>query len=94
MFCSISTNKLNCLLLTKYFFTPLLHIKNLFLADFRNRGFMLNRVVVAAYRDGRVGIGPGARIDEQGITFRVVLAALEVFGDVNHAAVGRTALTH
>ena len=51
----------------------------------------MGRVTVAAHGDGRIGVGARVAVDEQRVALGVVLAALEVLGDVDLAAIGRAA---
>ena len=52
---------------------------------------MLGGVLVAAHGDGGIGVGAAVGVDQQGIALGVVLAAFEVFGNVDLAAIGAAA---
>ena len=70
----------------------LLHVEDLFRADLAHRSFMLGGVTRASNRDGRVGVGTAAGIDQQSVALGVVLAALEMFRHVHQTPVSGAAL--
>ncbi len=72
----------------------LAHVEDLFGADFANAGFVLDAVALAFDDDGRVGVGARVGVDEKGVAFGVVFAALEVGGNVDEAAIRGATVAH
>ena len=59
--------------------TSLHHVKDLLGADFGYTSFVLDRIVLPARCDGRVGVGPAIRVDQRD-TLGIVLQFLRCLG--------------
>src|SRR5260370_4554624 len=72
----------------------MLHIENLLSAKLTDRCLMLSAVPGTTDCDGRISVGPAGRVDQKRVTLGIVLTTLEVFRDMNYAAIGRAPFSY